>query len=79
VHVTEKTIRNALHRHGLHARSPQKAPLLKKSLFEVCYTTFRKACELLGKCSLHKIFLAILKDTILKYYTPCLEEKWLSL
>lgn len=28
--VTEKTIGNALHRHGLHARSPRKAPFLKK-------------------------------------------------
>ncbi len=32
--VTEKTTGNALHRHGLHARSPRKAPFLKKSHVE---------------------------------------------
>lgn len=43
--VTKKTIGNALHRHGLHSRSPRKTSLLTcSSSFEGCYRTFIEAC-----------------------------------
>ncbi|KAI3372123.1 hypothetical protein L3Q82_006983 [Scortum barcoo] len=54
--VTEKTIGNALHRHGLYGRSARKTPFLKKRHVEARLKFAKqhldKACGILGECCL---------------------------
>ncbi|KAI3354731.1 hypothetical protein L3Q82_004513 [Scortum barcoo] len=77
--VTEKTIGNALHRHGLYGRSARKTPFLKKRHVEARLKFAKQHLDKPVEYWENVVWSDETKIELfvcLSYYTPCLEEKW---